>query len=88
MSNGAATKQADGKDIQVDASHTKKEMEVVHLIRGYRSRGHLLARQTPSGSGGTAVPGLDLADFKLSETDLDTVFEAGTEVFGRPATLA
>lgn len=30
---------------------------------------------------------LDLAYFQLSEKDLDTVFEAGVEVFGRPATL-
>ncbi len=32
-------------------------------------------------------PNLRTTDFKLSDADLDTYFEAGTEVFGRAATL-
>ncbi len=90
-SNGAATKSAPeaGKtdSTPVDASRIQKEMEVVHLIRGYRSRGHLLARTNPIRERLDRNPRLNLADFKLSDADLDTVFEAGTEVFGRPATL-
>lgn len=72
---------------KVDADKIRKEMEVVHLIRGYRSRGHLLARTNPIRERLDRKPRLDLADFKLAESDLDTVFEAGTEVFGRPAKL-
>ena len=90
-SNGTAAKSAPGTDktdsTPVDASRIQKEMEVVHLIRGYRSRGHLLARTNPIRERLDRSPRLDLADFKLSEADLDTVFEAGTEVFGRPASL-
>ena len=69
------------------AEHTRKEMEVVHLIRGYRSRGHLLSKINPIGPRKDRKPMLDLADFNLSEADLDTVFEAGIELFGEAATL-
>jgi len=65
----------------------RKEMEVVHLIRGYRSRAHLLANTNPIKPRRDRQPRLELKDFKLSEADLDTVFEAGIEVFGRAATL-
>ena len=71
----------------VDADKVKKEMEVVHLIRGYRSRGHLLADTNPVRKRKDRKPLLDLKDFNLSENDLNTVFTAGVEVFGRPATL-
>ncbi len=69
------------------AEHTRKEMEVVHLIRGYRSRGHLLSKTNPIGPRKDRQPMLELADFKLSEADLDTTFEAGIELFGKAATL-
>jgi 2-oxoglutarate dehydrogenase E1 component len=71
----------------MDSEHARKEMEVVHLIRGYRSRAHLLARTNPIKARRDRQPRLELNDFKLSEKDLDTVFEAGIEVFGRPAPL-
>jgi 2-oxoglutarate dehydrogenase E1 component len=80
-SNGSAV---EGK---VDANKIRKEMEVVHLIRGYRSRGHLLAKTNPIRERVDRRPRLELADFQLEESDLDTVFEAGAELFGRPATL-
>lgn len=64
-----------------------KEREVVHLIRGYRSRGHMMSKIDPLYTNRKHDANLDLAYFQLSEKDLDTVFEAGVEVFGRPATL-
>ena len=80
--NGATTTEK-----PVSASHTRKEMEVVHLIRGYRQRGHLASQTNPLGPRKNRYPELDLSDFNLSDADLDTVFEAGIEVFGRAATL-
>ncbi len=71
----------------VSAEHTRKEMEVVHLIRAYRSRGHLLSKTNPIGGRKDRQPMLDLVDFKLSDADLDTTFEAGIELFGEAATL-
>jgi 2-oxoglutarate dehydrogenase E1 component len=82
--NGQATKSADKP---VSVGHTRKEMEVVHLIRGYRQRGHLLASTNPIGGRKDRNPQLDLKDFNLTDADLDTVFEAGHEVFGKPAKL-
>ena len=41
--NGSAVKGADVHTPTADPERINKEMEVVHLIRGYRSRGHLLA---------------------------------------------
>ncbi|CAN1537236.1 SucA 2-oxoglutarate dehydrogenase complex, dehydrogenase (E1) component, and related enzymes [Spirosomataceae bacterium] len=64
-----------------------KEREVVHLIRGYRSRGHMMSKIDPLYAVRKYNANLDLSFFHLSEKDLDTVFEAGVEVFGRPATL-
>lgn len=69
------------------AEHTRKEMEVVHLIRGYRSRGHLLSKINPIGPRKDRKSMLELSDFNLSDEDLDTVFEAGVELFGEAATL-
>ncbi|WP_028668351.1 2-oxoglutarate dehydrogenase E1 component [Runella zeae] len=82
--NGAAAPTAEKP---VSASHTRKEMEVVHLIRGYRQRGHLKSQTNPLGPRKDRQAQLELQDFNLSEGDLDTVFEAGIEVFGRPAKL-
>ncbi len=71
----------------VSVGHTRKEMEVVHLIRGYRQRGHLLAATNPIAARKDRNPQLELKDFNLTDADLDTVFEAGYEVFGKPAKL-
>ena len=89
--NGHANGASNGKEVasagKVDAAQIRKEMEVVHLIRGYRSRGHLLATTNPIQKRKDRKPQLELSDFSLGPEDLDSVFEAGTEVFGRPATL-
>lgn len=86
--NGAANGKAVGsQSVKVDPSSIRKEMEVVHLIRGFRSRGHLLATTNPVQKRKDRQPQLDISDFNLGPEDLDSVFEAGVEVFGRPATL-
>jgi 2-oxoglutarate dehydrogenase E1 component len=80
--NGKATAPA-----KADAGSIRKEMEVVHLIRGFRSRGHLLATTNPIQKRKDRQPQLDISDFNLGPEDLDSIFEAGVEVFGRPASL-
>lgn len=89
--NGHASTAASGKEAatvgKADPGRIRKEMEVVHLIRGYRSRGHLMATTNPIQKRKDRRPQLDISDFNLGPEDLDTVFEAGVEVFGRPATL-
>ncbi|MCE7059602.1 2-oxoglutarate dehydrogenase E1 component [Dyadobacter sp. CY343] len=89
--NGHASAAASGKEAATvgkpDPGRIRKEMEVVHLIRGFRSRGHLMATTNPIQKRKDRRPQLEITDFNLGPEDLETVFEAGVEVFGRPATL-
>jgi 2-oxoglutarate dehydrogenase E1 component len=86
--NGSANGQTALKTAPpVDATHIRKEMEVVHLIRAYRSRGHLAADTNPIRKRRDRRPLLAIEDYGFTEADLDTVFTSGTEVFGKPATL-
>lgn len=57
-----------------------KEFAVASLIEAYRNRGHLLANTNPVRSRKDRKPRLDLVDFGLSESDLETVFGACTLV--------
>ena len=61
-----------------DSSHVQKEMAVISLIKAFRSRGHLLSKTNPVRERKDRKPRLDLADYSLSEADLDTVFQAGS----------
>jgi 2-oxoglutarate dehydrogenase E1 component len=57
-----------------------KEIEVLHLIRDYRTRGHLFTKTNPVRPRRKYSPTLGLENYNLSEEDLDTEFEAGVEV--------
>ncbi len=59
----------------------QKEFQVVKLIDGYRSRGHLFTRTNPVRERRKYLPTLDIENFGLAATDLDTVFTAG-EILG------
>jgi len=59
----------------------QKEFNVVRLIDGYRNRGHLFTKTNPVRARRTYEPTLDIANFGLSNKDLDTVFSAG-EILG------
>ncbi|CCG99875.1 2-oxoglutarate dehydrogenase, E1 subunit [Fibrella aestuarina BUZ 2] len=72
--NGVASA---AQTVPVDAKHSEKEVSVASLIKAYRSRGHLLAKTNPIGQRKDRNPRLSLADYALSEADLDTTFEAG-----------
>jgi 2-oxoglutarate dehydrogenase E1 component len=59
----------------------QKEFQVVKLIDGYRSRGHLFTRTNPVRERRKYLPTLELDNFGLKDADLDTVFTAG-EILG------
>ena len=61
--------------------YVKKEFHVVRLIDGYRMRGHLFTKTNPVRARRTYSPTLEIKNFDLSESDLDTVFNAG-EILG------
>ncbi|MDC7994753.1 2-oxoglutarate dehydrogenase E1 component [Altibacter sp. HG106] len=58
-----------------------KEFQVIQLIDGYRSRGHLFTKTNPVRERRKYVPTLAIENFGLSEEDLSTVFKAG-EILG------
>lgn len=60
--------------------HSPKEIAVMRLINGYRRRGHLFTKTNPVRTRRSYSPTLDIENFDLSESDLDTLFEAGKEV--------
>ncbi len=59
----------------------KKEFQVVKLIDGYRSRGHLFTKTNPVRERRQYLPSLAIENFGLNKGDLDTVFTAG-EIIG------
>ena len=70
-----------------DAGQLTKEFGVVKLIHAFRMRGHLLSTTNPIKARKNRKPHLDLADYWLSDEDLDRTFSAAQEIMGRPATL-
>jgi 2-oxoglutarate dehydrogenase E1 component len=67
--------------------NVKKEFDVVNLINGYRSRGHLFTRTNPVRERRHYSPTLDIENFNLSQADLETVFQAGSQIGIGPAKL-
>lgn len=67
--------------------NVSKEFKVINLITGYRMRGHLFTKTNPVRARRQYKPNLSLEVFGLSEKDLDTVFQAGTEIEMGPAKL-
>lgn len=64
-----------------------KEFKVINLINGYRQRGHLFTLTNPVRERRRHQPDLSLENFGLNEKDLDTVFQAGSEIGIGAATL-
>jgi 2-oxoglutarate dehydrogenase E1 component len=69
------------------SSEFDKEFKVINLIEGYRKRGHLFTETNPVRERRKYEPTLDVTTFGLSEADLDTVFQAGTQIGIGPAKL-
>lgn len=69
------------------ATLDEKEIKVHYLIHAYRSRAHLRSKTNPVRHRKDRGPALDLEDFGLSDADLGTVFNAGTEIGIGPSSL-
>lgn len=79
---------SDGKLPTVETpEHIQKEIRILNLIQAYRSRGHLFTLTNPVRTRRQYSPTLDLTNFSLAEEDLETTFQAGTEIGIGPATL-
>ncbi|HIN80783.1 MAG TPA: multifunctional oxoglutarate decarboxylase/oxoglutarate dehydrogenase thiamine pyrophosphate-binding subunit/dihydrolipoyllysine-residue succinyltransferase subunit [Planctomycetes bacterium] len=72
--------QEEGGDLSSEGeggSNTFKQAQVLQLIEGFRTRGHLMAHLDPLGTGGEPHPELELRNFGLSVWDLERSFLAG-----------
>ncbi|NAY92736.1 2-oxoglutarate dehydrogenase E1 component [Muricauda sp. JGD-17] len=67
---------SNGKQVEMPET-LQKEFQVIRLIDGYRSRGHLFTETNPVRERRKYEPTLDIANFGLSDEDLNTVFDAG-----------
>jgi 2-oxoglutarate dehydrogenase E1 component len=67
--------------------NVRKEFNVINLINGYRSRGHLFTQTNPVRERRKYSPTLDIENFGLGQGDLETVFQAGAEIGLGPAKL-
>ena len=75
---------------QTELPHDKKidkEFAILNLIHGYRQRGHLFTKTNPVRARRKYTPTLDIENFGLEKSDLDTVFQAGNNIGIGPATL-
>jgi 2-oxoglutarate dehydrogenase E1 component len=80
----ARTNYEDGGEIP---ENFQKEFKVINLINGYRNRGHLFTKTNPVRERRKYTPTLDIENFGLEQSDLDSVFQAGEEVGIGAATL-
>ena len=71
----------------VAAGPLSKEFGVMSIIHGFRDRGHLLSTTNPIRERKDRKPHLDLADYGLTEADLNVTFNAGSEIGLSNATL-
>ncbi|MCA6365128.1 MAG: 2-oxoglutarate dehydrogenase E1 component [Bacteroidetes bacterium] len=69
-------------------SQVRKEFNVINLINGYRTRGHLFTQTNPVRERRKYLPTLDIENFGLEQADLGTVFQAGTQIGIGPAKLS
>lgn len=79
-----------GKNYQESAEipkNVKKEFDVINLINGYRSRGHLFTQTNPVRERRKYLPTLDIENFGLDKSDLEVIFQAGIQVGIGPAKL-
>ena len=66
------------KGVQDLPKNVLKEFQVIKMIDGYRTRGHLFTQTNPVRERRKYSPTLALENFGLGESDLDSQFEAGS----------
>lgn len=77
----------DNQDCSIVSDKLQKEFNVLRLIDGYRTRGHLFTQTNPVRDRRVYEPNLDIENFGLTSADLDTVFDAAKILGKQPSTL-
>lgn len=86
ISDELVTSIVNGNQVEMPES-LQKEFQVIRLIDGYRSRGHLFTETNPVRDRRQYTPSLEIENFGLLQSDLDTVFSAGDIIGIGPSTL-
>ena len=71
----------------VNSEKLQKEFNVLKLIDGYKTRGHLFTKTNPVRERRVYKPNLAIENFGLSESDLTTVFDAAKAMKIAPCSL-
>ncbi|MBW7894504.1 MAG: 2-oxoglutarate dehydrogenase E1 component [Opitutaceae bacterium] len=85
--SGASLPTGEPASAAVNIIDSLKQSHVHYLIATYRSIGHLEAHIDPLSEPPPPHPKLSLAEFELSDADLDTSFDVGTYLGGGQMTL-
>ncbi len=92
-SNGEITSDAtfstssEGQDFSTISAKLQKEFQVLKLIEAYRTRGHLFTQTNPVRDRRTYSPTLEIENFGLNQSDLNTVFDAAKLINIAPCSL-
>jgi 2-oxoglutarate dehydrogenase E1 component len=78
---------SDTTDYSRISEKLQKEFNVLKLVEGYRTRGHLFTKTNPVRERRMFEPDLDITNFGLSSADLNTVFDAAKIIGQAPCTL-
>ncbi|MEE9437951.1 MAG: 2-oxoglutarate dehydrogenase E1 component [Saprospiraceae bacterium] len=84
IKGAGATSETNGT---LDSNSLAKEFGVMSIIHGYRNRGHLLSTTNPIKDRKDRKAHLQLSDYSLDKSDMDTVFVSGKEIGLQNATL-
>nr|WP_294934064.1 2-oxoglutarate dehydrogenase E1 component [uncultured Flavobacterium sp.] len=76
-----------GADCSLVSEKLQKEFNVLKLIDGYRTRGHLFTKTNPVRDRRSYSPDLAIENFGLTSADLNTVFDAAKIVNLKPCSL-
>ncbi len=74
------TDNAYSEGTQVSQVLKPEEFKVINMIDDYRKRGHLFTKTNPVRTRRQYSPTLDIENYGLRKSDLNTVFEAGSEI--------
>lgn len=77
-SSSRATDGAVRPAVSGDQDYRLKQARVYNLLFAYRTLGHMKSTLDPLGMTIPEITDLELSNFKFTEADLDTVFDAGT----------
>lgn len=78
---------SENQDCSLVSEKLQKEFNVLKLIEAYRTRGHLFTRTNPVRDRRTYSPSLDIENYGLAKSDLNTVFDAAKAIKIAPCTL-